>query len=108
MYFWPCDERLVRLNRQLEHSRALTRAKPGHQNDLAVGELESVMVCIASVHIDLAKASDLCTEFTEAEPWQQASEWIVGLSFIVERDLGAGKQAYGHGWLANCGKAACE
>src|SRR5262249_54567763 len=45
--------------RQLQHSRALTLAKIGHQHDLAVREFQSIVMSRWPVEIDLPETRNL-------------------------------------------------
>ena len=79
--------------RQLQHGRHLALAKPCHQHDAPIRELQGVMMGIVPVHVDLTETRDTIRDLTEAEAWQQTAEAVIDLDVTLESELGARTQA---------------
>jgi hypothetical protein len=67
------------------------------QHDLAIGKLNSTMVCIWIIHVDEPDMSHLVTElpgFLFENPQAKSSNPMLDLA--IEHDLGARKKGHGH------------
>jgi len=87
--------------RQLQHCCGLAGHEAGHQHDLAARELQSIVMDMRVVHIDLAEAGYAMADARSAEHTESAVE----LDVVVESDLRPGEQADRHIRLTDFGKA---
>src|SRR5215470_19138159 len=79
------------------------------QHDLAIGELNSIVVRTWIVQVDLPEPSHLVRDVPRFLPEKtQEKSGLLALDFAVECDLGAGKKAHGHLGLSNCGESVCR
>jgi len=96
--------RLVGTDRQLQHGGLLPRAHASHQHDLAVGELECIVMRVRAVHVYLAEARHSLTGLAKAKARQQPAEDMVGLDRLIKDELGSRQQAHRDLWLTPLGK----
>jgi len=77
---------------QLQHRRALTHAQMREQHDLAVGELNRIVMRAWIIHVDLPEPSNPVTDVPRflLEKTQEKSR-LLSLDVLIERDLGARK-----------------
>src|SRR5262249_43866207 len=87
---------------QLQHGRALTFTQPGEQNSLPVRKLKCIVIGDRLITVNLPESSHPLFDL----PSPEDAKTTVVLNFRLERDLRAGKEAYCHVWLADCGEAA--
>ena len=92
----------MRGRRHLQHGRALARRQPRHQDNLAAGKFERVVVDVRIVHVDLAEAGHFVLNARLAEQ----TEGAVVFNVAREGELGAGHQTHGDVGLSDCGEAA--
>src|SRR5262247_3349106 len=76
--------------RELQHGAVLALAKAGDQDDLPVGEFQRVVMRIGIVEVDLTETRHLA-----ALAGREMGHLFVVANLILERDLGARKQADG-------------
>jgi hypothetical protein len=89
-------------SRQLEHRRLLALAQIREQDNLSIRKLNRVMMGVWIARIGLPKSDDL----TQAWISPEYCKWPVPFHFILERDFGTGKNAYGDSRLCHCGKTS--
>lgn len=87
----------LRLRWQLQHGCMLTYAQMREQHDLAIRELNGIMVRTWIVQVDLPEPSHFVMNAPRflLEKAQLKSSNLT-LDFAFERDLGPGKKAHGH------------
>src|SRR5262245_18499819 len=90
-------DRLLGVDRQLQHGGDLAFAQAGHQHDLAAREFERVVVVMRILQVDLAETRDLLGD----PPARQQAEGVHAGYFLLEGELCAGHQADGDIRLAD-------
>jgi len=98
-----------RVRGQLQHRRVLTYAQMREQHDLAIGELDGIVVRTWIVQIDLPEPPNPMRDVPRfpLEKTQEKSG-LRSLDFAIERDLGARKKAHRHLGVSNCGESVCR
>ena len=81
---------------QLQHGRALAFTQIGHQQDLAAGQLERVVMHARLGFVDAPEARDFGTELARREN----AEAGFALDLAIEREFGSRLQANGYVGLA--------
>ena len=77
----------------VQYRRVLTFAQPGEERDLPVGELQSVVMRVWLLRLDLPESSHLIhDEFLTPEDLKK----MIALHCPLERDLRAGTKTHGH------------
>ena len=89
---------------QLQHGRVLTFAQMSQQHDLAIGELQRIMMDLRLVLVDLPESSHLVSNLAQ---WLPKTDGLI-LHVLLEGEFGAGKQAYGHMPLSDSGETIRE
>src|SRR5262249_31342336 len=90
--------------RQLQHRCVLTFIKPRDQHGLSVGEFKCIVMHVRLVRVQLPEAGNLVTNYLSADP--VCGKATLKLDLLLERNLGAGKEAHRHVWFSPRGKTA--
>ena len=98
-----------RLRRQLQYRCMLTHTQVGEQHNLAVGELNRIVVRAWIIQVDLPEPPnpvfDVPRFFTKKT---QEKSGLFSLNFAFERDLGTWEKTYGHFWVSDRGESLCR
>jgi len=73
------------------------------QHDVAIGELNRIVMRAWIIHVDLPESSNPVTDMPRflLEKTQEKSG-LLSLDVLIESNLGAGKKTHGHLGLSDC------
>jgi hypothetical protein len=75
----------------LENSRVLACTEVGQQNDRAIREFESIVVCVWLSFVNLPETGDRPAELAKPGPRQQPAQQALPHSFSFEGEFSAGQ-----------------
>jgi hypothetical protein len=84
----------------------LTYAQVGKQHDLAVGELNRIVVRTWIIQVDLPEPPNPVLDVPRFLPEKtQEKSGLFSLDLAFERNLGTREKAHGHFWFSNRGES---
>jgi len=93
-------------DRQLQHGRTLTLTQARDQHHLPIREFQRIVMGHGVVEVDLPEARE---PLPDPLVWQNAeTKRRLAFDILVERNFGAGQQAYRNMRLARGGEAASD